>query len=64
MNDKFKFLLTTPAGGCTRPEIREDVLGLPVGDYLTVYRVLPAVLEILRVVHGARNLDELFAEDD
>ena len=63
LNDKFKFLLRTPFGGRARPEIREDVRGFPVGDYLIVYRILPGVLEILRVVHGARNLEELFSED-
>ncbi|HEX7759460.1 MAG TPA: type II toxin-antitoxin system RelE/ParE family toxin [Caulobacteraceae bacterium] len=52
-----------PDLGQARPEVRADLRHWPVGSYLVVYRVTSSRLEIVRVVHGARNLVDLFDED-
>ncbi|MBR7621491.1 type II toxin-antitoxin system RelE/ParE family toxin [Phenylobacterium sp. 20VBR1] len=43
--------------------LREDLLpgvrAWAVGDYLIFYRVEPDAVEILRILHGARDLDDL-----
>jgi toxin ParE1/3/4 len=48
-----------PQIGPARPDLRPGFRYLPVGNYLILYRVLPGVAEIVRVVHGARHLPGL-----
>lgn len=48
-----------PLHGPARPEIAADTRAWIVGRYLILYRPIPAGAEIVRVIHGARNLDEL-----
>jgi toxin ParE1/3/4 len=57
--EKFNFLLENPRAGRFRPELRSDLRGFPVGEYLILYRVLEDVLEIVYVAHGRRDLPEL-----
>jgi toxin ParE1/3/4 len=49
-----------PRLGPARPEIAPEARVLTIGDYLALYRVLGADVEIVRVVHGARRLAGLF----
>jgi toxin ParE1/3/4 len=46
--------------GPERPEITPDARMLVEGDYLILYRVRPDGVDIVRIVHGARKLAELF----
>lgn len=48
-----------PLLGPARPEIAATARTWVVGKYLILYRPIPAGVEIVRVIHGARNLDEL-----
>jgi toxin ParE1/3/4 len=48
-----------PLLGPARPEIAPDTRAWVVDRYLILYRPIPAGAEIVRVVHGARNLEEL-----
>jgi toxin ParE1/3/4 len=52
-------LLEFPGLGRERPELLEGVRSWPVGPYLILYRVDRPRLVIIRVVHGARDLDSL-----
>jgi toxin ParE1/3/4 len=45
--------------GRARPELRPDLRSFPYGAYLILYRAIDDGVEIVRVVHAARNLDEL-----
>lgn len=61
ITDRFFFLATFPHGGRSR----DDDFGLgtrsfPVGEYVIVYCVDGGDVLILRVVHGKRNIEELF----
>jgi len=48
-----------PLLGPARPEIAPEARAWVVGKYLVLYRPMSAGAEIVRVIHGARNLDEL-----
>lgn len=50
-----------PGLGPRREELQPGVRSLPVGSYLIFYRVRRYSVQILRVVHGARDLGALFA---
>jgi toxin ParE1/3/4 len=46
-----------PKIGRDRSDIVPDVRSFPVGNYLIFYRETGQGIEIIRVLHGARNLD-------
>lgn len=56
--DRAKFLSGNPQIGSPRADIAEGMRLFPVGNYL-LYREGPAGVEIVRVLHGARNLEGL-----
>lgn len=42
--------------GPARPDIAKEMRYHPVGSYLLLYRLIKNGVEIVRVVHGARDL--------
>lgn len=52
-----------PRVGAPRPQWGTDVRMIVHGKYLIVYRPREDEVQILRIVHGARDLDALFAEE-
>jgi toxin ParE1/3/4 len=48
-----------PNSGAPRPELAPGARSLVVGGYLVLYRVGPDSVDIVRVVHGARELSRL-----
>jgi len=59
INGKCESLARNPMIGRARPELREDLRSFPYGAYLILYRPIDDGVEIVRVVHAARNLDDL-----
>ena len=58
----FEMLAETPKAGRERKELRHDARSFPEGNYLIIYRIIAADdVEVLRVLHGARDLDEIFS---
>lgn len=55
-----RLIATQPRMGRARPELPQPELrSFPVGRYLIFYTTLPDGIEILRVLHSARDLDAL-----
>ncbi|WP_348625603.1 type II toxin-antitoxin system RelE/ParE family toxin [Mesorhizobium sp. L2C084A000] len=48
---------TYPFLGAPRDDIAPGIRHLVVGDYLTLYRVDDDAIEIIRVLHGKRNIE-------
>ena len=59
--DLFEMLAENPRIGRDRPELNEGLRSFPVGNYLIFYRVWAGEVAIARVIHGARDLDELLS---
>lgn len=59
--NKFGILSRNPILGRKR-EYSKDLRSLPVDRYLIFYRPLENGVEILRVLHGARDLDQIFVD--
>lgn len=57
---KFLALAKHPLMGRARDELRSDMRGFPVGNYIIFYRDTPECLEVVRVLHGARDLEDVF----
>ena len=59
INSKCELLARSPLIGRARPELRPDLRSFPFGAYLILYRAIADGIEVVRVVHAARNLDDL-----
>jgi toxin ParE1/3/4 len=58
--DAFEMLAKRPSMGHTRSDLTvRDVRFWPVGQYLIVYRSLPTPLQVVAVLHGARDVAEV-----
>jgi len=60
---KIRALARRSQIGRTREELAEGLRSFPVGRYIIFYRTMPKGIEIVRVLHGARDLDTIFHED-
>ncbi len=56
IHERAQLLAEQPLIGRERPEIAKGVRSFPYGQYLMLYRPMPAGVGIVRVVHGARDL--------
>ncbi len=60
LDDRVLFLSDNPGAGPARPELRPRLHSFPVGDYLLFYRRARGGIELVRVIHGARDLRRVF----
>ena len=53
-------LVTYPGLSLARPEILPGIKTWPIGAYLVLHRRIEQGIEIVRIVHGARVIDDYF----
>ena len=53
-------LAENPLMGPARPDLAEGLRYFVAGSYLVIYREAAAGVEIVRIIHGARDLPNLF----
>lgn len=53
-------LARNPGSGRHREELAPGIQSFPFGRYIIFYHVFPGAIEIVRVLHGARDIDSLF----
>jgi len=49
-------LADSPLAGRSRDELAPGLRSFPTGSYLIFYRVIPDGVEIVRVLHGSRDI--------
>ncbi len=54
-----RLIATQPGMGRSRPELAPGLRSFPVGRYVILYQTLQDGIEIVRVLHSARDLDAL-----
>jgi toxin ParE1/3/4 len=59
IKEKCRHLGETPGMGISRPEFQTGIRTFSVGSYLIVYRSMSGNVDILRVLHGARQWQDL-----
>ena len=65
IDQKFRTLAQRPLIGRLRDELAVGLRSFPVGRYVIFYRPLSNGVEIVRVLHSARDLNaDFFAEED
>ncbi|MGA2030454.1 MAG: type II toxin-antitoxin system RelE/ParE family toxin [Verrucomicrobiota bacterium] len=60
IQEKCALLSRQPQMGRSRFELSPELRGFPVGNYLIFYRPVTDGIEVIRVLHGARDIPELF----
>ena len=63
LDRKFRTLAERPNIGRARDELATGLRSFPVGRYVLFYRPIPDGIEIVRVLHGARDVDAIFHPD-
>jgi toxin ParE1/3/4 len=59
----FRQLVETPRMGRQRDDLSPGLRSLGHGNYLVLYNIKYEIINIVRVVHGARDLNALFHPD-
>jgi len=60
---KFETLARRPGMGRRRPELAPDIRSFAVGRYVIFYLPLSRGIEVVRVLHGSRDIESLFGEE-
>ena len=61
---KFQNLSRQPGLGRRREELAAGLRSFPVGRFVIFYLQVQDCLQIVRVLHGARDVDAVFADPD
>ena len=64
IDEKFQNLSRQPGLGRRREELAAGLRSFPVGRYVIFYLQVQDCLRIVRVLHGARDFDAVFADPD
>ena len=64
IHEKFLVLAARSGIGRVRSELEKDIRSFPLGRYIIFYRPLADGIEVVRVLHGSRDLDALFDESE
>jgi len=60
IEQRFHALVDNPLMGQLRPDIAPELRYFTVGKYLVLYRTVQDGVQLVRVIHGARDLSHLF----
>jgi toxin ParE1/3/4 len=55
-------LSTAPLAGRTRDEFELGLRSFPIENYIAFYRLRDTTVEIVRIIHSARDLSAIFGE--
>ena len=58
--EKFRTASLHPGTGEARSDLAPGLRVVSVGNYVVIFREIPRGIEVVRVVHGARDLRRLF----
>lgn len=64
IDEKFQALAARPLMGRLRDELAEGLRSFPIDRYIIFYLPLPDGIEVVRVLHSARDLNPIFHSDD
>lgn len=62
LDTQLRLLATQPLMGRARHELAPGVRSFPLGRYLIFYLPIGGGIDVVRVLHGARDVDTVFGE--
>lgn len=63
LQSKCKLLSESPDIGRHREELALMLRSFPAGNYVIFYRPVDKAIEVIRILHGARDIDSAFFGD-
>jgi toxin ParE1/3/4 len=63
VDSKFQALSRRPRLGRRRPELSPDIRSLAFGRYVVFYLPLSRGIEVVRVLHGSRDIESIFENE-
>ena len=63
LDEQFRVLATQPMMGRARDELARGVRSFPLGRYVVFYVPLDDGIDVVRVLHGARDIDAVFSPE-
>ena len=63
LDEKFGILATQPLMGRAREELAADLRSFPFGRYVIFYMPVQDGIDVVRMLHSARDVDSAFDED-
>jgi toxin ParE1/3/4 len=61
--EKFKFLARHPLVGQARPELAADLRSFSAGNYVIFFQPITDGIQVVRVLHGSRDIAAIFDVD-
>jgi toxin ParE1/3/4 len=58
--EAIQSLARQPGSGRRREELAPGIQSFPFGRYIIFYRAVTSTIEIVRVLHGARDIENIF----
>jgi toxin ParE1/3/4 len=62
IDSQLKILASNPGMGRRRDSLVPNLRSFPVGNYLIFYRPINEGIEVIRILHGARDIPSIFEE--
>jgi len=62
LDEQFQLLATQPHIGRARDELSPGVRSFPFGRYVIFYKPIAGGIDVVRVLHSARDVDAQFGE--
>lgn len=56
LEERWKLLATQPRSGAPRSDLGSELREVVVGDYLSIYLLNDGDIEIIRILHGRRDI--------
>jgi len=63
LDTQLRLLATQPLMGRARDELAPGIRSFPFGRYLVFYLPISDGIDVVRVLHGTRDVDTAFGED-
>jgi len=60
LDEQFSLLATQPLMGRARDELARGVRSFPFGRYVIFYAPIDNGIDVIRVLHGSRDIDTVF----
>lgn len=64
LDTQLRLLATQPLMGRARDELAPGIRSFPFGRYLVFYLPIGDGIDVVRVLHGTRDVDTVFGEDN
>ncbi len=60
IEERCDTLAENPSLGRSRPELGRNIRSFPAGNYVVFYRPTEEGVDVVRVIHGARDITTMF----